>query len=291
MSDTILDLALQTHFGDQRLQEKLKTRELNACLVAAAKDELHNTFVNVSGRIPIDESRFDFINKALRANFKITSKEIENALCGPMAERLYRCIDCQSCRTCLKESRNEAISIERIKEDALFREMVHLDKEKGLISCRLPLPSDYRSKLANNRMAAKRRLLRELTKLRHLEISKEQVKAAFQKYRKYGFLLKMSELPEEQQKKINQESVHHFMQVSIAYKSTSLSSAARICFDGSSSSGPSGASINQILPKGETTLNLPGCFQGFLSYPHVSVADIRCFYNSFVLPLDQQQSV
>ena len=118
-SETIWHLTSQTHLGDPEIKERTSKRNYQIALTSAIKRERCYcqdiyTLINISGRIPIDEQRYDFVNKVLQSNIKISSAEIMDALTGVKAERLYRCINCQNCRTCLRESKNEAISIEKM---------------------------------------------------------------------------------------------------------------------------------------------------------------------------------
>ena len=111
----------------------------------------------------------------------MTNTDLEEALMGPSAERLYRFLRHIGCKQCAKAPTNEAISIAKLKEDAKFEGMVKIDEQTNRIVCSYPLPSSYRSLLSNNKLAAARRLQKEFSKLSKLEVSKGQVAKTWKK--------------------------------------------------------------------------------------------------------------
>ncbi len=170
-------------------------------------------------------------------------------------------------------------------EDRQFNDCVTISEHDDLITARLPLPSDYRKKLPDNSRMAKGRLKKELRKLRGLSVSSGQVIQTWRKYRTRGFVKTYDELSRLEKAMVDREDKQHYFSCSIAFKSDSLSSKARICMDASAST--QNQSLNQLLPTGTITYDLPKNIQCFLTYPSVSIGDVTCFYNSFFLPPDQ----
>ena len=76
----------------------------------------------------------------------------------------------------------------------------------------------------------------------------KQVKEEMAKLQKLGFIVKLKDLPESTQKRLN-EDFKHFIPTTIAFKETSASTKTRICWESSRISKES-ASLNSILLKG-----------------------------------------
>ena len=58
----------------------------------------------------------------------------------------------------------------------------------------------------------------------------EQVKDEMAKLQKLGFIVKLKDLPESTQKRLNKD-FKHFIPTTIAFKETSASTKTRICWD------------------------------------------------------------
>ena len=61
--------------------------------------------------IPFDESRYQYINKTVSNNFRLSTEELERMLCGVDAERLFKCPSCMNCAQCQKSLQNSETSI------------------------------------------------------------------------------------------------------------------------------------------------------------------------------------
>ena len=231
--------------------------------------------------IPFDETRYQYINKTVSNNFRLSTEELERMLCGVDAERLFKCPSCMNCAQCQKSLQNSETSIKSLQEDLLFKDCLKIDPNTGAIIASLPLGPDYREQLTNNKIFTERRLRRELAKIANLPESKQQVKEAFEKYRTRGFMKKFEELTLAEQEAVKKESLQHYLSISIAYKFDSISSKARICCDASCEH--LGKSLNKILPIGSLDLNISRCMQTFLTFPSIVTGDISSFFNSFFL--------
>ena len=86
-----------------------------------------------------------------------------------------------------------------------------------------------------------------LEKLQQDPTALQQVKDEMKKLQKAGFIAKLEDLPEETQRRLN-EDFKHYIPKSIAYKETSASTKTRICWDSSRSSKES-SSLNSVLLK------------------------------------------
>ena len=233
-----------------------------------------------SNQLPIDERRTDCINKALKYQHVYPHDEMERAVSGQHAEWLGKCERCLSCKQCKKILVNAECSIKKIQEDATFSKCVRIDEKTGKVTCFIPLPINYPELLPYNRKEALRKLIRELTKVQSLHMSKAQIAAAFQKYRDSGFIKLMEEMTEEEQRIIKESGTHHYMQCTFAYKmSYDKQMSARICMDASANC--QGQSLNKHLPTGDTSnIDVIRTFQNFLTMPVIALGDIKSYYPS-----------
>ena len=106
----------------------------------------------------------------------------------------------------------------------------------------------------------------------------EQVKDEMEKLQKAGFIVKLKDLPEAVQKRLN-EDFKHFIPTSIAFKETSASTKTRICWDSSRNSKES-SSLNSILLKGASEYSVVKMLVQFRENRFGVSADIGKFYNT-----------
>ena len=112
---------------------------------------------------------------------------------------------------------------------------------------------------------------------------KENVAAAWQKYRDRQFVKRYDELYPAEQFAIDERPSEHYCSISIAYKPKSPSSPARICLDGTASYGPNPSSLNENLPVGILDINLPRAYAAFITYPAIGLADLQSYYQKHFL--------
>ena len=109
----------------------------------------------------------------------------------------------------------------------------------------------------------------------------KQVKDEMAKQQELGFIVKLKDLPESTQKKLN-EDFKHYIPTTIAFKETSASTKTRICWDSSRNSKES-ASLNSILLKGTSEYSGVKMLVRFREKKYGVSADIRKFYNTLKL--------
>ena len=235
--------------------------------------------------VPMDDTRGYYVTKGVQGQFKLTIEGINEALGGVIAEKVARgpcCIDCRKCQQSLSLTEN---SIKAFQEDASFEGCVTIDPDTDKLIARLPLPGNYRDLLCPNQMNVDKRLRREMKKLSPNPLSQDDVRAEIKKYRERGYLKALEDLTQIERETYDKEPMKHWIANSIAYKINSVSTKARICSDGSMLTN--GTSLNKLLPVGSLNYNLPACIQAFLTYPVVQAGDLKSFYCSFYVPIDQ----
>ena len=235
--------------------------------------------------IPMDDTRGYYVTKGVQGQFKLTIEGINEALGGVIAEKVARgpcCIDCRKCRQSLSLTEN---SIKAFQEDASFEGCVTIDPDTNKLIARLPLPENYRDLLCSNQMNVDNRLRKEMKKLSPNPLSQEDVRAEIKKYLERGYIKPLEDLTQIERETYEKEAMKHWIANSIAYKGNSVSTKARICSDGSMLTN--GTCLNKLLPVGSLNYNLPACIQAFLTYPVVQAGDLKSFYCSFYIPIDQ----
>ena len=122
------------------------------------------------------------------------------------------------------------------------------DGEPGYFISPLPLKPFNINSVRGNRATADEQNKKMLEKLRMDPTALQQVKDEMEKLQEAGFIAKLEDLPEETQRRLN-EDFKHYIPTSIAFKETSASTKTRICWDSSRNSKES-SSLNSILLKG-----------------------------------------
>ena len=120
-----------------------------------------------------------------------------------------------------------------------------------------------------------------LEKLQNDPVALKQVQEEMENLQKAGFIARLEDLPEETQKRLN-EDVKHYIPNSIAYKETSASTKCRICW-GSSRCSKESSSLNSILMKGTPESSVVKMLVRFRENKIGVSADIRKFYNTLKL--------
>ena len=99
----------------------------------------------------------------------------------------------------------------------------------------LPIKPFTINSVRGNRSTADEQNRQMVTRLQHDPEAREQVKDEMEKLQKLGFIVKLKDLPESTQRRLN-EDFKHFIPTTIAFKETSASTKTRICWDSSRSS-------------------------------------------------------
>ena len=118
----------------------------------------------------------------------------------------------------------------------------------GFFISPLPLKPFNINSVRGNRSTADDQNRQMVVRLQQDPEALEQVKDEMEKLQKLGFIVKLKDLPESTQRRLD-EDFKHFIPTTIAFKETSASTKTRICWDSSRSSKQSN-SLNSILLKG-----------------------------------------
>ena len=102
------------------------------------------------------------------------------------------------------------------------------DGEPGYFISPLPLKPFNINSVRGNRATADEQNKKMLEKLQLDPTALQQVKDEMEKLQEAGFIAKLGDLPEETQRRLN-EDFKHYIPTSIAFKETSASTKTRIC--------------------------------------------------------------
>ena len=165
-----------------------------------------------------------YLGAGMRNMSKSNLDLINQRISGNQTEREYKCYYCLSCKRCDDATMNMEASIEKLKQEKLFENKMRIDTLSKKLVGRYPVPDKYREFLGNNYNVCKRRLKTSLTNIAKFELSKEQVKQAWSKYRSRGFFKKKSELSKWEAHCVDREKVQYFIPTTLAFKPDSESS-------------------------------------------------------------------
>ena len=143
-----------------------------------------------------------------------------------------QCPRCAKCKTCKEIKKINASSYNDFMEQQVMDQLVTFvdgkDGEPGYFVSPLPLkPFDINS-VRGNRCTADEQNKKMLIKLQQDPQALQQVRDEMEKLQKAGFIVKLKDLPDADQKRLN-EDFKHFIPTSIAFKETSASTKTRIC--------------------------------------------------------------
>ena len=168
------------------------------------------------------------------------------------AHMMIQCDTCSKCKTCKDIRRINASSYNDLREQQAMEQMISFvpgtDGNPGYFSSPLPLKPFNINSVKGNKKTADEQNKQMVLKLQKDPEAMKQVKEEMAKLQELGFIVKLKDLPESTQKRLN-EDFKHFIPTTIAFKETSASTKTRKCWDSSRNSKES-ASLNSILLKG-----------------------------------------
>ena len=196
-----------------------------------------------------------------------------------------QCPKCAKCRTCKQIRQINASSYNEFMEQQVLDQLVKYidgkDGEPGYFISPLPLKPFEINSVRGNRATADEQNRRMVIKLQDDPQALRQVKEEMENLQKAGFIMKLKDLPEDEQERLNAD-FKHFIPTSIAFKETSASTKCRICWDSSRASKES-CSLNSILLKGTSEYSVVKMLVRFRENFFGVSADIRKFYNTLRL--------
>ena len=207
----------------------------------------------------------------------------EAELCG--GESMYRCLKCRACQMCKNSDRYDQMSLREEREQYLIDNCVEFDENEGRLYAKLPFVADPQEKLTPNRHIAEAIFASQMKITEANEQAKIDVLAAHEKLRSKGYVVKLTDLPPDVQAQIDiqGDSAHYVIPWRTVFNPNSLSTPCRMVFDASSCT-PGGASLNQVLAKGENRLiKLHTILVKFRSGQAGFTCDISMAYNQVFL--------
>ena len=202
----------------------------------------------------------------------------------------YRCPKCRSCVDCNRSHETERISIREEAEDMKIWDSVQIDWKNRRIISTLPLRGEEETFLSNNRDIALK-ILNQQCHTYYKDPVKEVIVKAFDKLIKNGQMVLFKDLSEEEKSIVESKPVSHWIVWRVVFK-PSLSTPARIVFDGSANTKPrddgsGGRCLNDAVVKGRVvTLNLVKMVMIFCAGLAACQGDLAQFYAS--IKLDSQ---
>ena len=144
---------------------------------------------------------------------------------------VIQCPQCEKCRTCKQIREINASSYNEFVEQQVLDQLVKYRKgengEPGFFISPLPLKPYEINAVRGNRRTADEQNRRMTQRLQNDPLVIEQVKAEMQSLQDAGFIVKLSELPVEEQERLNAD-FKHYTPTTIAFKETSASTKCRI---------------------------------------------------------------
>ena len=199
----------------------------------------------------------------------------------------YKCTRCRKCLDCLRGAMYEKVSIRQEQEQQIIKDSVWIEWEERRAMAFLALRADPKDHLNNNKFIAKKRLENVCKRYKDDEKVVQNIMAAFEKLHSRGYMLFMEDLTEIQRKKLEDESLKHFIPWDIAFNPRSLSTPARPVFDASSNTPNGGTNLNDLCVKGTPQLiNIATLILGWLAGPVAITGDASSFYNCIGLHED-----
>ena len=196
-----------------------------------------------------------------------------------------QCPKCEKCRTCKQIREINASSYNEFVEQQVLDQLVKYKKgengEPGYFISPLPLKPFEINSVKGNRSTADEQNRKMTQKLQDDPQALEQVKKEMQSLQDAGFIVKLSDLPIEEQERLNAD-FKHYIPTTIAFKETSASTKCRICWDSSRSSRET-CSLNSMLLKGTSDYSVVKMLARFRENLIAVSADIRKFYNTLKL--------
>ena len=193
----------------------------------------------------------------------------------------FRCDVCANCAVCKKSARERTKSLQEEFEQDVILKSVELDPENKRVLVELPFikePVEFLSKKHNGNSNRYQAMRVYKSQCRKPEQVKQKLRETMSDLMERGFMVKVTDLGQEQQDFISTAKFHHYFPWRAVYKEGSVSTPVRIVVD------PSASGLNQILAKGENMLGrIPEILINFRSNPHAWCSDISKMYNMLKL--------
>ena len=206
---------------------------------------------------------------------------------GTAAEIQYRCPNCRNCSACRSGEMLEAVSLKDEKEQFLVENSIRYDEKMKRLVARLPFIANPSENLKPNYNIALKIFESQMKRVDRDEAVKAGVVKAFKKLADKGFVADVKDLPEDMRRAVEggRDDGHHIPWRTVV-NDKSISTPVRMVFDASART-PGGASLNQILAKGQNTLaNLFNLLIRFRIKKWGFVSDVQMAYNGLAMDVE-----
>ena len=203
-----------------------------------------------------------------------------------------KCSHCMAldCPNCAKLDPFERTTMANHQDIFKVNQCLWLDKDNNF-ECKLPFKckeEDIPKYLSSNPEMAKAQAKRALKKIEGQNDPKitEMLRFSFEKLVKAGYVSKFEDLTEDEKTLVDSKPIQLYIIWNIRFKLLSISTPARIIYNGSAPSGRS--SLNELLIKGDLKgrLRFEGVAVWFCSNKYGVNADISKFFNNVKLRKD-----
>ena len=163
----------------------------------------------------------------------------------------YRCPTCTKCIECKGSNKLKARSLQESVEQSIIERSVEVDLENNIVKVDLPFlkdPVKYMTEkhgYPDNHGQARRVYQSQCKKTDNIKQGMRKVHAELVEK---GFMMKLSDMPEQKQKLIDDSKFRHYYIWRTVAKEDSISTPVRMVVD------PTMSSLNIILAKGENRL-------------------------------------
>ena len=192
-----------------------------------------------------------------------------------------RCYKCANCPTCKLSGRAKTQSLQESFEQEVIVKSVTVDLERCMVRVELPFikpPVEFLTKHHKNSDNSYQARTIYKSQCRKPEEVKTQIRAAHQTLVDKGFMLPLSSLPDEIQKRVRDAPFRHYYPWRAVYKPGSVSTPCRLVVD------PSCTGLNIILAKGENMLaQIPDILIRLRVQRSAWMTDISKLYNRLFL--------
>ena len=210
-------------------------------------------------------------------------KNIELIIDGPKVG--FKCTNCLNCNKCKENPNQNKISMKEQLESYLIEKSVTINRKDKYFLAKLPLIYNPEETLETNYNETKTRLKKVLQRLNKDKEECTKIKKVFDKLKELKYIIKLSDLPEKIQQKINTSKVRYFIPWNYVNKPTSITTEKRQVYDASAKTR-SGNSLNDILSKGCPKMEFDTVLLNFVSKKYAIAGDIMKFYQSVKLHED-----
>lgn len=163
----------------------------------------------------------------------------------------YRCPECSKCLKCKESNRTKSMSLRETMEQDLIEKSVRIDTDSEKVIVDLPFTQDPVKFLTNKHGGSDNKyqaLKVYKSQCRKSEATKEGIRKVHKDLVDKGFMVKLTDLSQEQQDIIASSAFKHYYPWTTVAKPDSVSTPVRLVVD------PSRTGLNIILAKGENNM-------------------------------------